>query len=71
MANVHVTYKEGNWNVKLGGAEDSKVFGTKEEAEKYGKQLAKDQKAELLIHNKDGKISERSSFGHDPRNIKG
>ncbi|MCB0511746.1 MAG: DUF2188 domain-containing protein, partial [Bacteroidetes bacterium] len=35
------------------------------------REIAKNQQSELVIHNKEGKIREKDSFGNDPRNIKG
>ena len=32
----------------------------------YARDLAKKQEAELVIHNKGGKISEKDSYGNDP-----
>lgn len=69
--NVHVTPKEGKWQVKLAGETEAKFFETKKEAVAYGITLGKEQKSELLIHNKDGKISEKNSYGNDPRGTKG
>ena len=43
-----------------------KVTDTKKEALKVGKDLAKQEKAELVIHGQDGKIQDADSFGKDP-----
>ncbi len=32
-----------------------------------GRAIARNNKSELLVHGRDGKIRERSTFGHDPR----
>ena len=32
----------------------------------YARDLAKKQEAELVVHNKDGKISQKDSYGNDP-----
>ena len=42
------------------------VFDTKQEAIKRGRQIAKNKESELIICNKDGTISQRESYGHDP-----
>jgi Uncharacterized protein conserved in bacteria (DUF2188) len=66
--NVHTTYNSNakNWrNVTEGASKPSKVYETKAEAQAAGRIMAINNKAEQLIHNKDGKISERNSYGHD------
>lgn len=71
--NVHTTPGEnGGWNVKREGAERaSKHFDKKVEAEQFGKDLAKKDKTEHIIHTKDGKIQKRDSYGNDPYPPKG
>lgn len=55
------------WDVKKGGSDKStKHFDTKQPAVDYARDLAKKQEAELVIHNKDGKISQKDSYGNDP-----
>ena len=57
----------GGWDVKKGGAERAnKHFDKKADAIKYGRQLSKNQKSELIIHKKDGTIQQSDSHGHDP-----
>ena len=71
--NVHITYRkdEKKWAVKKEGNEKaSKLVSTKKEAEDVGREQAKNEKSELVIHNKDGKISDKDSFGNDPKSIK-
>ena len=59
--------KNGGWSVKKGGASKaSKTFKTKAEAVKQGIQTAKNQKAELVIHKKDGIIQNPNSYGKVP-----
>ena len=65
--NQHVTpHSSGGWQVK--GEKNKKatvVRKTKAEAIAEGKRLAKGQNAELIIHNLDGKISEKNTYGKD------
>ncbi len=72
--NVHVTYSHADkiWNVKYAG-EDKAIatFSTQEEAFEHGRDVAKQQKSELLLHGKDGAIREKNSYGNDPRGVKG
>lgn len=70
--NVHVVPKDNGWAVEMeGGDGPIAVLATQDEAIAEGTERAKLYKVELFIHGKDGKIRERNSFGHDPRNIKG
>lgn len=55
------------WSVKKGGStRATKNFEKKEDAIKFGKQVAKNQKSELVIHKKDGRIQNTNSYGKDP-----
>lgn len=68
--NVHVTYDADKkvWNVKLAGEEKPvNTFPTQEEAFEHGREVAKKEQSELLVHGKDGKIREKNSYGNDPR----
>jgi len=73
MPNQHVTPdSEGGWNVQgAGNTRATKHTETKQEAIDYARQVAKNQKTELLIHGKDGKIQSRDSYGNDPYPPKG
>ena len=58
---------KGGWSVKQGGASRaSKVFDTQNAAIIYARDVSKNQKAELLIHGKDGAIRQANSYGSDP-----
>lgn len=62
-----VRSQNGGWDVKKSGApKATKHFATQDEAIEYGKNIAKNQKTELYIHAKDGKIRDKKSFGKDP-----
>ncbi|MBN8820825.1 MAG: DUF2188 domain-containing protein [Spirosoma sp.] len=64
--NIHITPREKGWAVKIeGNQKASKVLPTQQEAIEAGRQKAKDNHSELLIHSKDGKINRRDSFGND------
>lgn len=65
--NVHVVHSQGEWKVRREGSlRASRVFGTKSAAVGYGKKIGREDQVELYIHNMDGRISGRSSFGKDP-----
>jgi len=72
--NIHTTFNNqaGNWrNVTEGTTRPSKTYATKQEAQAAGREMAINRHVEHLIHNKDGEIGARNSYGHDPRNVKG
>lgn len=58
---------KGGWDVKKGGGQKAiKHADTKKEATEIAREISKNQKSELIIQNKDGKISDSDSHGHDP-----
>ena len=65
--NVHVVHSQGEWKVRREGSlRARRVFGTKKAAVAYGRRIGKADRVELYIHNMDGRISDRNSFGSDP-----
>jgi hypothetical protein len=69
---VHTVPHAGGWANRRDGAKRvSKVFKTKTEAEAAGRKTAMREKVEHLIQNRDGKVSERNSYGNDPARLKG
>lgn len=64
----HVTpHPSGGWQIKgEGNSKPTKITSTKVDAIKIGTEIAKNQKTELVIHNLDGKIGNKNSFGNDP-----
>lgn len=71
--NQHVTPNpNGGWNVKGAGNSKSTVnVATQKEAIKIATGIAKNQKSEVVIHNREGKIREKNSYGNDPYPPKG
>ena len=62
-----VPNENGGWDVKRNGADRASVHtGTKQEAIDKGRTIGRNQATELVIHNKDGKISNSDSHGNDP-----
>ncbi|WP_164701530.1 DUF2188 domain-containing protein [Modestobacter sp. KNN46-3] len=47
------------------------TYATQAEAEVAGRTIAKEEKVELFVHSHTGQIRDRSTYGHDPRNIPG
>ncbi|PYY31502.1 MULTISPECIES: DUF2188 domain-containing protein [unclassified Curtobacterium] len=69
---IETYHQDGTWQSKVEGTDE--VFGaaaTKDDAVHLGRERAKADKVEHFIRNLDGRISERSTYGHDPRNIPG
>ncbi len=66
--NVHVVPNpNGGWKVEREKAQRaSKLTETKAEAMAYARELAKNDKVELIPHNKKGVFGNPSSFGNDP-----
>jgi len=62
-----VPNKDGGWDIKKGGGKKSiKNFSNKQEAVDKAREISKNQKSELVIHKKDGKIQNKDSHGNDP-----
>jgi uncharacterized protein DUF2188 len=69
---IHTVFADGSWRNKR---EESDGYlsqhGTKEEAVEAGRQQARSDQTEHMIHNQEGVIAERNSYGNDPRDRKG
>lgn len=65
---VHVVYKSSIWQVEVTGEASARsTHTTKEAAVAAGRTLAKAlAPSELFIHNMDGTIAERETYGDDP-----
>jgi uncharacterized protein YdaT len=65
--NVHVVPRDGGWAVqKEGNQRASKVTTTQKEAIGVGREMAKNERSELVVHGQDGRIRQKDSFGNDP-----
>nr|HMQ70687.1 DUF2188 domain-containing protein [Ignavibacteria bacterium] len=64
--NQHVVPAKNGWAVKgEGNKRNTRITRTKNEAIEIARKFAMKRKSELVIHNKDGKISDKDSFGND------
>lgn len=62
----------GGWkNVREGAKRASSTHPTKAAAEAAGRDLARRDRTEHIIHNRDGQIAKRNSYGNDPYPPKG
>ena len=65
--NTHVVPHKDGWAVKRENASrPSSVHEVKSQAVERARDQAKNDKAELFIHKRDGTIQNRNSFGNDP-----
>jgi Uncharacterized protein conserved in bacteria (DUF2188) len=69
---VHVVQRGQEWAVESEGSQRaSSKHKTQTAAITAGRAQAKRNKSELLVHGRDGKIRDRSTYGNDPRRTKG
>jgi hypothetical protein len=65
--NQHVVPKNGGWDVKGAGNQKSTAHTeTQKEAITVAKEIAKNQRSEVVIHGRDGKFRDKDSYGNDP-----
>lgn len=66
--NQHVTYRpDGDWQVKgEGNRKATAVTTTQKDAIKIARDIAINQGSEVVIHNRNGKIRDKNSYGNDP-----
>jgi uncharacterized protein YdaT len=63
----HVVPNRGGWNVKREGADRaSGHFERKSEAMERGRDLARNNRTELVEHGRNGQIPDSDSYGNDP-----
>jgi len=73
MANQIFVSPDGeDWKVKVvGNQKASAICDTKAEAVERAKEIAQNQRLELLVQKLDGTIGWRNSYGNDPRKSRG
>lgn len=72
MKPIHTVPRGNGWaNVREGSDRPISTASTEAEAQPAGRRQAISDQVEHVIHNKDGKIGEKYSYGNDPRNVKG
>jgi len=70
--NQHVVPLGNGWAVKPAGVARVTVITTKQsEAISYARNIAQKSHSDLIIHRRNGKIRERSSYGYAPLVRKG
>ena len=69
---IETYHVDGKWRNRVEALEDLPgEYDRKDEAVRVGRDEARDRKVEHIIHNLDGTMHERNTYGHDPRNIPG
>lgn len=70
--NQHVVPHKDGWAVRgAGNSKATSTHATQERAIEAAKAIAKNQSSEMLIHNRQGRIRERNTYGKDPHPPKG
>ncbi len=70
--NQHVVPHGDDWAVKgAGNSKATSVHLTQAGAIERAREIAQNQKSELLIHGENGRIREKNSYGNDPFPPKG
>ncbi len=65
----HVVWNknQSQWQVKGANSQKAlKNFDRKSDANQFANQTGRNQQAEVVEHNKDGKIADKRSYGNDP-----
>jgi Uncharacterized protein conserved in bacteria (DUF2188) len=64
--NQHVVPHGNDWAIKgAGNNKYTQIVPTQSLAISFAKEIAKNQESELFIHNRQGKIRERNTYGND------
>jgi hypothetical protein len=70
--NIHVVPHDKGWAVRTEGNKSAtKCTRTQAEAINVGRQMAKNNQSELVVHGENGKIRQKNSYGNDPHPPKG
>jgi hypothetical protein len=70
--NQHVVTHQDGWAVKgAGNQRATSLHATQQQAIDAGRDVARNQKSELVIHRPDGRIRGKDSHGNDPYPPKG
>ncbi|MBM71133.1 MAG: hypothetical protein CME43_16855 [Haliea sp.] len=70
--NQHVVPHQNGWAVKGAGSQRAtSVHDTQQQAINAARDIARNQKSELVIHRPDGRIRDKDSHGNDPFPPKG
>lgn len=69
---VETYHSNGSWHNRIEGQQDLPgEYATKHEAVAAGRDHARELKVEHIVRDLDGRIGDRSTYGQDPRDIRG
>jgi uncharacterized protein DUF2188 len=69
---VETFHKDGKWHNRIEGhGTMGGEYVNRADAVLIGREEARERKVEHVVHNLDGAIGERNSYGNDPRDIQG
>ena len=69
---VHVVPGDKGWRVEIEGTGGARsTHKTQAEAATTARRIARQKKTELLIHGRNGRVRDRSTYRRDPRQTKG
>lgn len=70
--NQHVVPRNGEWAVLgAGNGRATSLHGTQAEAIEAAREIANNQRSEVVIHRPNGQIRDSNSYGNDPYPPKG
>ncbi|WP_432443880.1 DUF2188 domain-containing protein [Pedobacter gandavensis] len=70
--NQHVVPHNGSWAVRGAGNERvTRIAATQSQAQEIAREIAINQRSEVIIHRSNGQIRDRNSYGNDPYPPKG
>lgn len=65
--NQHVVKRTDGWAVVgEGNSRDTSVHQTQHQAIERAREIAQNQRSEVVIHGEDGRIRDKNSYGNDP-----
>jgi phage anti-repressor protein len=65
--NQHVVPVDGEWGVRgEGNGRLTSLHNTQEDAIDTAREIAINQRSEVVIHRRDGRIRDKDSYGNDP-----
>lgn len=65
--NQHVVKRDGGWAIRgEGNSRDTSHHRTQKEAESAAREIAQNQRSEVVTHGMDGRIRDKDSYGNDP-----
>ena len=69
--NQHVVKRDHGWAIRgEGNSRDTSRHGTQTEAIEAARDIAINQRSEVVIHGRNGRIRDKDSYGNDPNTPK-